>query len=281
MTRCGRTVGGAWWDRKVSDPGFILGILAFAFYVPSVGSSSVTVTIPQELWSASGKVVVNATTCTVTCGLGYKEEAICEVGPDDVKRNCVIQRSECLTNWICGMVHFTIPVGKAFELSCLSSEIVAVGREAFRFTWRLARGIISTDDALFKPYRSNAHFIKLPAARESDSGTYRCDVQLIRNMKPVKRVYFGLRVISHLLVNLNFDESLTESQKLVDRGQEAVILSNSTGDVTRPPPPPPLRLPPWKRKAGVAVGAGVVCGAVGGVLVSLFLRYLLKVFKNK
>ncbi|EDL39674.1 transmembrane protein 81 isoform X1 [Mus musculus] len=234
---------------------FILRSLLSITYLPLV---LMTLDIPEELQKAVGRVIVNATGCSVTCGLGYKEETECEVGPDGVRRNCTFQRLECVTNWICGMLHFTIVHGKTFELNCLSSDILEKGQEAFRFTWRLARGIISTNDELFRPFRANSPFIGFKPAYEYNAGTYRCDVQLLKNLKFVKRLYFGLRVLPPKLVNLNFQQSLTEDQKLIDKGWE-VNLDNGS----KP------HLPVWQRKVTSALGIGIVAGVVGGVLVSV------------
>ncbi|KAF4018231.1 TMEM81 [Cervus elaphus hippelaphus] len=239
---------------------FILGSLVLAFCLPLVVTLPKTLAIPEKLQEAVGKVVVNATTCTVTCGLGFKEETVCEVGPDGVRRKCKSQRLECLTSWVCGMLHFTVLIGKEFKLSCLSPDILEIGQEAFRFTWRLARGIISTDDEVFKPFQASSYFIKFQSIQEYDSGTYQCDVQLLKNLRLVKRLYFGLRVLPPNLVNLNFNQSLTEHQKLVDEGLE-VSLDN----YSRPQPPP------WRKKVAVAVGVGVAGGVTAGVLVSTAL----------
>ncbi|XP_065794308.1 transmembrane protein 81 [Muntiacus reevesi] len=245
---------------KTLATNFILGSLVLAFCLPLVVTLPKTLAIPEKLQEAVGKVVVNATTCTVTCGLGFKEETVCEVGPDGVRRKCKSQRLECLTSWLCGMLHFTVLIGKEFKLSCLSPDILEIGQEAFRFTWRLARGIISTDDEVFKPFRASSYFIKFQSIQEYDSGTYRCDVQLLKNLRLVKRLYFGLRVLPPDLVNLNFHQSLTEDQKLVDEGLE-VSLDN----YSRPQPPP------WRKKVAVAVGVGVAGGVTAGVLVSTAL----------
>ena len=245
---------------KTLATSFILGSLVLAFCLPLVVTLPKTLAIPEKLQEAVGKVVVNATTCTVTCGLGFKEETVCEVGPDGVRRKCKSQRLECLTTWLCGMLHFTVLIGKEFKLSCLSPDILEIGQEAFRFTWRLARGIISTDDEVFKPFRASSYFIKFQSIQEYDSGTYRCDVQLLKNLRLVKRLYFGLRVLPPNLVNLNFHQSLTEDQKLVDEGLE-VSLDN----YSRP------QHPPWRKKVTVAVGVGVAGGVTAGVLVSTAL----------
>ncbi|XP_034369224.1 transmembrane protein 81 [Arvicanthis niloticus] len=237
---------------------FILGGLVLITYLPLVLTAPEPLDIPEKLQQAVGRVIVNATACSVTCGLGYKEETDCEVGPDGVRRNCKSQRLECLTNWICGMLHFTIVDGKEFELSCLSPDILKKGEEAFRFTWKLAQGIISTNDEIFKPFRANSPFLRFKPAYEYNSGTYRCDVQLLKNLKLVKRLYFGLRVLPPKLVNLNFQQSLTENQKLVQEGWE-VNLDNES----KP------HLPVWQKKVTSALGIGLAAGVVGGVLVSI------------
>ncbi|KAK1329403.1 hypothetical protein QTO34_011587 [Cnephaeus nilssonii] len=245
---------------------FILGSLVLAFYMPFVMTSPKTLAIPEKLQEAVGKVIVNATTCTVTCGLGYKEETVCEVGPDGVRRKCKSQRLECLTNWICGMLHFTVLKGKKFELSCLSSDILEIGQEEFRFTWRLARGIISTNDEVFKPFRASSHFVKFRSIQEEDSGTYRCDVQLLKNLRLVKRLYFGVRVLPPRLVKLNFQQSLTEDQKLVDEGLEVNL-----GNYSRP------YRPPWRKKVAIALGIGIASGVFSTVSLGIALYSGLRV----
>uniref|UniRef100_H0XRM5 Transmembrane protein 81 n=2 Tax=Otolemur garnettii TaxID=30611 RepID=H0XRM5_OTOGA len=249
---------------KILATSFILGRLALA-YLLLVVTTLETLAIPEKLQEAVGRVIVNATACTVTCGLGYKEETVCEVGPDGVRRKCKSQRLECLTNWICGMLHFTILIGTEFELSCLSPDILEVGREAFRFTWRLARGIISTDDEIFRPFLVNSHFVKFPYVQEYDAGTYRCDVQLLKSLRIVKRLYFGLRVLPPKLVNLNFYQSLTENQKLMDEGLE-VNLDNYSKPYH----------PKWEKKVALALAIGITSGVVGGLLVSSAFCLLLR-----
>ncbi|XP_052056340.1 transmembrane protein 81 [Apodemus sylvaticus] len=249
---------------KTGAIGFILGSPVSITYLPLVLTIPETLDIPEKLQQAVGRVIVNATACSVTCGLGYKEETECEMGPDRVRRNCKSQRLECLTNWICGMLHFTVVHGKKFELNCLSSDILEKGQDAFRFSWKLARGIISTNDEIFKPFRANSPFLRFRPAYEYDSGTYRCDVQLLKNLKFVKRLYFGLRVLPPKLVNLNFHQSLTEDQKLIDEGWE-VNLDNESKS----------HLPVWQKKVTSALSIGIVAGVAGGVLVSVAIYRVL------
>ncbi|XP_048214204.1 transmembrane protein 81 [Perognathus longimembris pacificus] len=246
----------------------VLGILVWATYpmlVTSLATVAIpktpeTMAIPKQLQEAVGKVVVNTTTCSVTCGLGYKDETVCVVGPDGVRRNCTSQRQECLSSWSCGMLHFTVLKGSVFELSCLSADILQVGEEAFRFTWKVARGVISINDLIFKPYRSNSHFLLFKPVLEAHAGTYRCDVQQLKNLRLVKRLYFGVRVLPPKLVNLNFDQSLTESQKLLDKGLE-VNLDNDS----RP------SKPKWRKKVTWTLGSGAAIGVFVGVLLSVVL----------
>lgn len=238
---------------KTLATSFILGSLVLAVCLPLVTFAQ---PIPKKLQNAVGEVVVNTTTCTVTCGLGYKEETVCEVGPDGVRRKCRTQRSECLSTWICGMLHFTVSSGKEYELICLSADILEIGLDKFRFSWRIARGIISIDDEVFKPFISRSYFVKFKSIQEYDSGTYRCDVQLLKNLRFVKRVYFGLKVLSSKLVHLDFHQSLTEEQKLADEG-----LQVNLGNYSRPP-----HLP-WRRDVATALGIGIASGVIGGVLV--------------
>lgn len=243
----------------------ILGSLVLMAYLPLVPMSPNTLPIPEKLQQAVGKVIINATTCTVTCGLGYREQTVCEVGPDGVRRKCKFRRYECMTNWICGMLHFTVVHGEELELSCLSSDILQVGQQAFRFTWKIARGIISTNDEIFKPFRANSHFLHFKPAYEYNSGTYRCDVQLLKSLRFVKRLYFGLRVLPPKLVNLNFNQSLTEDQKLADEGWEVNFYNLSNP-----------HLPKWQKKVASALGIGIAGGVVGGVLVSIAIRSVLR-----
>lgn len=249
---------------------FILRSLVLITYLPTYLLTTQTQEdIPEEIKQAVGRVIVNTTACSVTCGPGYKEQTDCEVGPDGVRRDCKVQRLECLTNWICGMLHFTIFQGEKFELNCLSSGILESGQKGFRFTWKLARGIISINDELFKPFKANSPFLLFIPAYEYNSGTYRCDVELLRNLKIVKRLYFGLRVLSPDLVKLNFQESLTENQKLIDEGWE-VNLDNES----KP------HLPVWQKKVTSALGIGIAAGVVGGVLVSVVVFRVLGGSRN-
>ncbi|NXX80129.1 TMM81 protein, partial [Urocolius indicus] len=226
------------------------------------------VTIPAELKSAVVKVAVNSTSCSVTCGLGVKLEELCEITPAGERKNCTIHRSSCLTNWICGLLHFTIPAGKPFQVSCLTSDVMGLGNQAYKYTWRLAQGLVTTNDVLFKPFRNPSPDIRLSPAKESDAGTYRCDVQMIKTFKVIKRVYYGLRVIQSDLVDLNFDKSLTWEQKLTANKEKGNTESSTWEEVKEQQ----LFWQELLYECLVGVGSGVIAG----VLVSVAVYFVQK-----
>uniref|UniRef100_A0A8C3RAI8 Transmembrane protein 81 n=1 Tax=Cyanoderma ruficeps TaxID=181631 RepID=A0A8C3RAI8_9PASS len=165
-------------------------------------------------------VVVNSTSCSVACGPGVKEERVCEVTPAGEHRNCSLLRSRCLRDWICGLQHLAIPEGKPVRLLCLSPDAASLEGPNFGYTWRFSRGLITTNDLLFRPFRNPSPSLSFSPALESHSGTYRCDVQVLSSFQLVKRIYFGLRVIPRDLVDLDFEKSLTWEQQLVANGKE-------------------------------------------------------------
>ncbi|KFW10231.1 Transmembrane protein 81, partial [Eurypyga helias] len=241
----------------------ILGTLSCVFCLPLVVSFE-GVTIPAELKSAVAKVTVNVTSCSATCGLGFRLEEMCEITPAGERRNCTVRRSECLTNWVCGLLHFTVPAGKPFQISCLSSAVAGVGSRGYSYAWRLAHGLITTNDVLFKPFKNPHSVVRFSPTRESDAGTYRCDVGMVKTFRVIQRVYFGVRVIREDLVNLNFQKSLTWEQKLAASKEEGKP-DNSNSDGTQEQP----RF--WQGDLFYEALVGVGSGLIGGVLVSMAL----------
>nr|XP_056700808.1 transmembrane protein 81 [Euleptes europaea] len=244
------------------------GTVAFAFFVPLSIAAMELVTIPKELSTATARLLVSSTSCSVTCGLGYKVEKLCDIGADGKRRYCTQRRSECLTNWLCGMQHFTVLVGKPFKLSCLTTEEIGPETQSFRYTWRLARGIITTDDALFVPFKTPSYIIELSPAEEYDAGTYRCDVQFMKNYKLVKKIYFGLRVIPGNLVDLNFEKSLIQEQK--PEAEKENNQQNTTIVLLK------WQHYSWRQRALLLFLVGIGSGVLGGVLLGTFLHCLLK-----
>ncbi|NXX53356.1 TMM81 protein, partial [Scopus umbretta] len=257
---------------KTSGNSHILGILLCAIHLPLVVSFD-KVTIPAELKSAVAKIAVNATSCSVTCGPGFKLEEMCEITPAGERRNCTLRRSDCLTSWVCGLLHFTVPVGKPFQFSCLTSDAVGFGSQAYSYTWRLVQGLITTNDVLFKPFKNPSPVIRFSPTRESDAGTYRCDVQMLKTFRVIKRVYFGVRVIKNDLVDLDFQKSLTWEQKLAANEEEG-STENSTHEGVQE------QQHFWQGELVYECLVGVGSGAIGGVLVSMALYFLRKILRR-
>lgn len=259
-------------EMKTSGNSQILGILSCAFCLPLVVSSE-EVTIPAELKSAVAKVVVNTTSCSVTCGLGFKLEEVCEITPAGERRNCTLLRSDCLTTWVCGILHFTIPVGKPFQFSCLTWDTVGFGSQAYSYTWRFAHGLVTTKDVLFKRFPNPSSVIRFSPIREADAGTYRCDVQMLKTFRIIKRIYIGLRVIPKDLVDLNFRKSLTWEQKLAANKEEGNTESSTYEEVQE-------QQHFWQTQSfyGCLVGVGI--GVAGVVLVSMALCFLWKILRR-
>ncbi|NWH93601.1 TMM81 protein, partial [Aegithalos caudatus] len=202
-------------------------------------------------------VLVNSTSCSVTCGLGVREERLCQVSPAGERRNCSLVRSRCLSHWICGLQHLSVPEGKPFRLTCLSPDAASLEGQNFGYTWRFARGLITTNDELFHPFRNPGPSLSFSPALESHSGTYRCDVQVLSSFQLVQRIYFGLRVIPKDLVELDFQKSLTWEQQLAAGGEEPV------GNVGGPTAWERRRRPweqPWFYEAVVGIGSGIIAG---------------------
>ncbi|NWT17506.1 TMM81 protein, partial [Vireo altiloquus] len=224
--------------------------------------------IPPEL---KAWIAVNSTPCSVTCGLGVKEEQLCELSPAGERRNCSLVRSRCVTNWICGLQHLSIPEGKPFQLSCLSPDTAGLEGRDFGYTWRFARGLITTNDLLFHPLRHPSPSLSFSPALESHSGTYRCDVQVLSSFQLVKRIYFGLRVIPQGLVDLDFQKSLTWEQQLKANGEEP---GNATGPAEREQKQREF----WEKQWFYEVVLGIGSGVIMGILVSLGLCCLGRIF---
>ncbi|NXD12072.1 TMM81 protein, partial [Nothocercus nigrocapillus] len=257
---------------KTLENSLILGILACVFYLPLIAPYK-NITIPAELKSVVAKVSVNTTSCSVTCGLGFKVEEMCEITPAGERRNCSLRTSDCVARWVCGLLHFSVPAGRAFELSCLSAELTGVDSRAYIYTWRLAQGLITTNDVLFKPFRNADSVIRLSPARESDAGTYRCDVQVAKTFKVIKRVYFGIRVIQSDLVDLNFQKSLTLEQKIAESEEEGNKQNVTHIEVQQ-------QQSFWQNKLLNEPLIGLAVGVLGGVLGSTVLSFLWKIRRS-
>ncbi|NXM26121.1 TMM81 protein, partial [Oxyruncus cristatus] len=214
-----------------------------------------------KLRASVARIAVNSTPCSVTCGPGLKVEEMCEVTPAGERRNCSLVSSYCLGTFLCGLRHLSAPAGRPLQLPCLAPGAPGPGNRTYRYTWGLARGLITTNDLLFEPLRNSSPALSFAPAREAQAGTYRCDVRVLGSLKLVKRIYFGLRVVPRDLVDLNFRESLTWEQKLA-----ANLREGSAGNGSREG-----RERSWEKEEVQEAVLGIGSGVVGGVLLVLLL----------
>ncbi|NXB60825.1 TMM81 protein, partial [Struthidea cinerea] len=241
--------------------GPVLAVLLCALLCVPAALPSGSEPIPLGL---KARIVVNSTPCSVSCGLGVKEERLCEVSAAGERRNCSLVRSRCRSDWICGLRHLSVPEGKPVQLSCLSPDAASLEGQDFGYTWRFARGLITTNDLLFHPFRNPSPSLSFSPALESHSGTYRCDVQALSSFQLVKRIYFGLRVIPQDLVELDFQKSLTREQQLAANGEEP---GNATGPGERELQHRKF----WEKQWFYEVVLGIGSGVIMGILLSLGL----------
>ncbi|XP_069488701.1 transmembrane protein 81 [Ambystoma mexicanum] len=244
----------------------VCGVMTFAL----CSEPDQTVSIPPELQSVEAKVVVKSSGCSVTCGLGHKRQELCLVKPDGSWSDCEERMFECMISWDCGLQTFTVATGSPFAMNCFSSDTTGIGLQSFLYTWRYARGLITTNDALFRVYRIPEFKIQFAVTKEENAGTYRCDVLQLSTSKFIKRVYFGLKVISDAMVQLNFEKFHTtkeELKKLEDMPDDYVaFFMNKHFDVG------------WTFEYRV-----IFIGAVGigsGLIVSCIIWAILRSFYN-
>lgn len=252
---------------KTFGGGCVLGVMLPWLFCLPLTASFPKVTIPAELQSVEAHVAVNATSCSVTCGLGLQVEETCEITPAGERKNCSMRRSHCTTTWGCGLQHLTIPVGKPMVLSCLTSDVIDLGVRGYSCTWKVAPGLITMNDVLFAPFRNPGFAVAFSPTKESDAGTYRCDVRMLKTFRVIKRIYFGVRVIRNDLVDLDFGKSLTREQKLAVRNEEGIEANVTLVDMEE-------RLHFWQRKSFHRSSIGIGSGLVGIVVVSIALRCL-------
>ncbi|XP_017687649.1 PREDICTED: transmembrane protein 81 [Lepidothrix coronata] len=247
-------------------PGLVLSALC-VLAVVSPGEVPVPSEVPiseeilEQLRASVARIAVNSTPCSVTCGPGLKLEELCEVTPAGERRNCSLVSSYCLGTFLCGLRHLTVPTGQPLQLPCLAPDAPRPGNHGYSYTWELARGLITTNDLLFEPLRNSSPALSFSPAREAHAGTYRCDVRLRGTSKPIKRVYFGLRVIPGDLVGLSFQQSLTWEQKL-----EGNLKEGSAGNGSREG-----RERFWEQEEFSEAVLGIGSGVLGAILLSLLL----------
>ncbi|NWR34251.1 TMM81 protein, partial [Tachuris rubrigastra] len=246
-------------------PGMVLCALCVLAAV-SPGEVPLSEELQEKLKASPARITVNSTPCSVTCGPGLKVEEMCEVTPAGERRNCSLLGSYCLGSSLCGLRHLSAPAGRPLQLTCLSPGAPRPGNHTYRYTWRVARGLITTNDLLFQPLRDSSPALGLSPALEALAGTYRCDVRILGGFKLVKRIYFGLRVIPEDLVDLNFQESSSRERKVA-----AHLEESSAGNG---------RERFWQRDEFSEAVWGIGSGAMGGILLSLLLCCLHRLWRR-
>ncbi|XP_044141652.1 transmembrane protein 81 [Bufo gargarizans] len=173
----------------------------------------IAVTIPRAIETVSIRAVIETTECSVTCGIGSKVEKRCLVDRFGIHKDCEVVRVECLSNWLCGPQVSTLRVGDPFTMDCQMPPTGILGGRKIYY-WRIAPGIISVNDNYFRPLKVWNSTIVFDSIQEKNAGTYRCDVQREDDLKLVKRIYFGIRIITPGIIDINYDKYLISKQKL-------------------------------------------------------------------
>ncbi|XP_077370193.1 transmembrane protein 81 isoform X2 [Festucalex cinctus] len=175
-------------------------------------------------------VAVNSTTCSVTCGMGFKVQTICtfkdsEKAMEDKKKvasdtstqedkdkddmeKCHNVTVRCRESWNCGIRTVTKTTGERLEMDCLVELMKQMKKLPLRVEWHHAPGLISSDDSLFTRWASpQVDQVILDPIKEEHAGTYCCDV-LDSNFKKLKKVYWGVRVLPRGVLNLDYNHAL-------------------------------------------------------------------------
>uniref|UniRef100_A0A3Q2VH34 Transmembrane protein 81 n=1 Tax=Haplochromis burtoni TaxID=8153 RepID=A0A3Q2VH34_HAPBU len=163
----------------------------------------------EEVQNVPVEVITESSPCSATCGLGLRTQTLCLLNDS---RRCRVRAVQCMDTWQCGLQTMTVTSGQRVEVDCVGDVMEATGR----VSWRYARGIISTDDALLARWDApELDRVVLDPVREEDAGTYRCDVQDAAYRR-VKRAYWGIRVLPVGVLSLDYDSSLA----LWDEGEK-------------------------------------------------------------
>ncbi|KAM3936065.1 transmembrane protein 81 [Leptodactylus fuscus] len=222
----------------------------------------IAVTIPRAMEEVSIKTVIETTECSMTCGIGSKIEKRCLVDRAGITQDCEVVRVECLSNWLCGIEVYTRKVGDLFTMDCQIPPTGTVGGSKLYY-WKIAPGIISVNDHYFQPLKVRTSTIAFNSIQEKDAGTYRCDVQTEYDLKLVKRIYFGVRVITPGIIDISYDKYVINKQRL------AAMAKGMTTKVV-------------EKKAELYggiygyIGIGSAVGILTGLLVLLLVRCVSK-----
>ncbi|CAG6021976.1 unnamed protein product, partial [Menidia menidia] len=187
----------------------------------------ITSTDPSEVDEVPVEVIADSSPCSATCGLGIKTQTLCllkdsktaledqpKIPPTQQEsEDCRARKVRCLESWQCGLTTMTVMSGQKVEIDCLGEVMEAMGRFSWRVSWRYARGIITSDDALFQCWEApHLDRVVMESVREEDAGTYRCDVQ-DTSLRRVKRIYWGVRVLPVGVFSLDLQSSVARNEK--------------------------------------------------------------------
>ncbi|KAG9485483.1 hypothetical protein GDO78_008522, partial [Eleutherodactylus coqui] len=173
----------------------------------------VTVTIPSILENVSIRTVIETTECSVTCGIGSKIEKRCLVDRAGIQNDCEVVRVDCLRNWLCGIQIYTVKTGDNFIMDCQIPPTGTLGGRKLYY-WRIARATVTTSERYFQPLKVTNYTLVFESIQEEDAGTYLCDVQREDDLKLVKRIYFGVKVIATGIMDIDFYKYVISKQQL-------------------------------------------------------------------
>ncbi|KAG8439563.1 hypothetical protein GDO86_005673, partial [Hymenochirus boettgeri] len=215
------------------------------------------VTVSDDLKGVTVYIVVDAEQCNATCGPGFRRERRCSVDSSGAQKNCEAVLAACIVDYMCRIKMLTFYPGEKINIDCLTiSQIQANGN--FNFYWKVSRGILTTNDRLFRPLKNWDPSLNFPSIQEKNAGTYRCDVRKGEGGKLVKRAYYGVKVLNPRIFNLNY--------KKIAESKQAIKNLNEQPDKDIPKPGKPgSRLPII---LGVGIGVGTLSGL--GILCAMF-----------
>ncbi|XP_029102948.1 transmembrane protein 81 [Scleropages formosus] len=170
----------------------------------------------QELAEVPAQVVSRSSPCSATCGPGTRVQELCWLDAQGASRDCRERQVPCVLTRQCALSTQTVEVGGRVELDCLGTLKFSTVRYRYIFSWRFARGVITTQGPLFERWRApRIDRVILDPVQESDAGTYWCDLKDASH-RMLKQVYFGVRVLPKRWVNL---ESATLHQRSGSNGK--------------------------------------------------------------
>uniref|UniRef100_A0A8C5LUN5 Transmembrane protein 81 n=1 Tax=Leptobrachium leishanense TaxID=445787 RepID=A0A8C5LUN5_9ANUR len=248
-------------------------VLLYASTIRSTGLASIVydpvlenlkyVTIPEQLKGVSVKMIIKSSPCSVTCGVGSKLEKQCIVDKYGIRSDCEEVQVKCVATWFCGMFTYTLRLGQSFTMDCLSRDDYGAANQGVLYFWKIARGILTADDMLFELLETRTFSVTLSSIMEKDAGTYRCDVQNYYDQKLLKRIYYGIKVISPATFDLDYDKYLINKGQMETLAGQNSMTSN--GNDTEE------RIQMFSNRMYFIVGIGSGVGILAGIILAVVL----------